>query len=46
MDNILIVRFLPSWFPGAKFKRLAAEWRDVLYNQSLEPVAFVKKELV
>lgn len=21
-----VLRFLPSWFPGAKFKRQAAEW--------------------
>ena len=26
VETFPILRFLPSWFPGARFKRQAAEW--------------------
>ena len=40
------VRYLPSWFPGAGFKRTASQWGRQLYDQSLEPHEYVKRELV
>lgn len=40
------VRFIPKWFPGAKFRRLAEEWAEALYIQSLIPINYVKEQMV
>ena len=40
------VRFLPSWFPGTGFRRLAEEWGAHMYNQSLIPHQYVKQQMV
>lgn len=29
VENFPILRFVPSWFPGATFKRQAAEWYPI-----------------
>lgn len=31
------MRFLPTWFPGAKFKREAAEWRPAILSMRNQP---------
>lgn len=46
LTRVCSVRFLPSWFPGAGFKRKAARWGRQLYDQSLEPHEYVKRQLV
>ncbi|KAF8582288.1 cytochrome P450 [Ramaria rubella] len=45
VDSWPVLRFLPSWFPGASFKRKAAQWAHQMYIQSLEPHEYVKREL-
>jgi cytochrome P450 len=45
VDSLPWLRYLPTWFPGAGFKKRAQEWSDRLYNQSLEPHDFVKRQL-
>ncbi|KAF8517574.1 cytochrome P450 [Hysterangium stoloniferum] len=45
VDSLPILRYVPSWFPGAGFKRKAAEWGQTLYAQSLEPHEYVKSEI-
>ena len=43
VDVFPILRFVPSWFPGGDFKRIAREWkaishqyRDLLYLRGIE----------
>lgn len=38
---ILIVKYLPTWFPGAGFQRTAREWRHNLTSLAERPYAFV-----
>jgi hypothetical protein len=38
--------FVPSWFPGASFKRKAKKWGEHLLNQALFPHEYVKREMV
>jgi hypothetical protein len=47
VDAIPILRYLPKWFPGAKFKRDAASYtecframRDIPYNQVKDQLVF------
>jgi hypothetical protein len=37
---------MPSWFPGARFKRYAREWRPVVIGAVETPYNKVKRELV
>lgn len=46
VDSLPWLRFVPEWVPGAAFKRRAREWSKKLYDQSLEPHDFVKKQIV
>lgn len=39
------MRYLPSWFPGAGFKRIAAAWKDDLAGLADRPYAFVKAQV-
>ncbi|KAF5375318.1 hypothetical protein D9757_009670 [Collybiopsis confluens] len=45
VDSIPALRFLPAWFPGAGFKRLAKTWSEHMYLQSLEPHQWVKDQM-
>ncbi|KAJ7172584.1 cytochrome P450 [Mycena filopes] len=45
VDSFPILRFLPEWFPGAAFKTKAREWGKTLYEQSVEPYAWVKDQI-
>ena len=40
------MKYIPSWFPGAGFKRKAAEWRALMQEFVDIPFEFVKKDLV
>lgn len=40
------VRHLPSWFPGARFKRQAAEWRKDVLGLIHDPWRTVQQDLV
>ena len=37
VETFPILRHLPSWFPGAKFKREAAEWNPIVQELAERP---------
>jgi cytochrome P450 len=39
------VKYVPSWFPGAGFKRTAASWRETLTEMSEMPHRMVKQAI-
>lgn len=39
------VKYIPSWFPGAGFKRVAQSWREQLIGIADRPYAFVKAQM-
>ncbi|OSX64695.1 hypothetical protein POSPLADRAFT_1135070 [Postia placenta MAD-698-R-SB12] len=45
VDNITILQYLPSWFPGMGFKRLAKECREHFLRLCHEPYACVKDQV-
>ncbi|KZV93041.1 cytochrome P450 [Exidia glandulosa HHB12029] len=42
VDYLPILRFVPSWFPGAEFKRLGWEWKKVIDDQLYRPFQWTK----
>ena len=46
VDLAPILKYVPSWFPGAGFQRKAAHWRDVNHIMAEKPVGHVKEQLV
>lgn len=44
--TISIVKYVPSWFPGAGFKRKAKEWKADMMRAVNRPIELVDKELV
>ena len=46
VDVFSVLKYVPSWFPGAGFQKKAAHWREV--NRSLveKPFRYVKEQLV
>lgn len=32
LELVLLVKYVPAWIPGAKFKRLAQGWREHMYT--------------
>jgi hypothetical protein len=40
-----IVKYIPTWFPGAGFKRIAQSWREQLVGIADRPYAFVKAQM-
>ena len=38
MTKFLQVKYLPLWFPGAGFKRQAAEWKPFVDEMFIKPV--------
>ncbi|KAI0920701.1 hypothetical protein AcW1_002368 [Taiwanofungus camphoratus] len=45
VDSIPTLKYVPAWFPGAKFKREAAEWRKACRAMLEVPFAAVKKAI-
>ncbi|KAF9456423.1 cytochrome P450 [Collybia nuda] len=45
VDYIPIIRFIPSWFPGAGWKKQGEEWRVRLDKLSGVPHAWVKQQM-
>ncbi|KAI5120525.1 hypothetical protein M0805_004533 [Coniferiporia weirii] len=45
VDSFPLLRFVPSWFPGAGFKRRAGEWRARFDYLSRVPHAWVKSQI-
>lgn len=42
----LSVRYIPEWFPGAKFQREAREWRVPVFDMLNKPFEFIKSRMV
>ena len=45
MDNRTVIK-LPSWLPGARFKRYAQVWYPIMVRSVKPPFDKVKRELV
>jgi hypothetical protein len=46
VDLLPVLKYVPSWFPGAGFKRKAARWRASIRGMLERPYRRVKMELV
>jgi len=44
--NATAVRYIPSWFPGAGFKRSAVEWKKLIEDFVNEPYEDCKRKIV
>ncbi|KIM67833.1 hypothetical protein SCLCIDRAFT_1189995 [Scleroderma citrinum Foug A] len=45
VDIIPALRYVPEWFPGAGFKRMAREWNATLQDMVDQPYKFVKDQM-
>ncbi|KAG2033215.1 cytochrome P450 [Suillus americanus] len=45
VDILPFLANVPAWFPGAGFKRLAREWREILEEMVSAPHKFVKDQM-
>ncbi|KAJ5925569.1 hypothetical protein N7454_008208 [Penicillium verhagenii] len=45
VDIIPALKYVPAWFPGASFKRTAAEWRKNLEDVAKKPYALVQQRI-
>ena len=45
MDHRTVIK-LPSWVPGARFKRYAREWYPIVVNAVKAPYDKVKRDMV
>ncbi|KAF9456307.1 cytochrome P450 [Collybia nuda] len=45
VDFVPILKHIPSWFPGANFKRKADHWRRLNIDMAVKPFEHVKKML-
>nr|BAL05104.1 cytochrome P450 [Phanerodontia chrysosporium] len=43
VDSFPILRYLPSWAPGAQFKRDAAKWKEKVDRMIAEPFDYAKR---
>ena len=46
VDMIPILKYVPSWFPGAGFQKKAARWREGIIAMSENPFRHVQEQLV
>ena len=46
VDMFPILKYVPSWFPGAGFKRKAAHWREATNTMAEKPFRHVQEQLV
>ncbi|EMD35757.1 hypothetical protein CERSUDRAFT_115706 [Gelatoporia subvermispora B] len=45
VDSVPMLKYLPDWFPGANFKRIAKQWRKDVYELNSLPFAWVKEQI-
>ncbi|KAL4789294.1 cytochrome P450 [Aspergillus venezuelensis] len=45
VDAVPILKYLPSWLPGAGFKRTAAKWRNNLITTIEKPYLLVQRQM-
>ena len=46
VDLFPILKFVPSWFPGAGFQIKAADWKKVTRSMIENPFRYVEEQLV
>ena len=46
VDLFPLLKYVPSWFPGAGFQKKAAHWRKVNARLAEKPFRHVEEELV
>ena len=46
VDMVPILKYVPSWFPGASFQKKAARWREALNTMAEKPFRHVQEQLV
>ena len=46
VDVFPILRFVPTWFPGAKFHKIIKSYHETLQNMADIPHEFVKARMV
>ena len=46
VDLFPILRYVPSWFPGAGFQKKAARWREAINTMAEKPFHHVQEQLV
>ncbi|KAJ7476689.1 cytochrome P450 [Mycena latifolia] len=45
VDSIPLLKYVPEWFPGAKFQRKAREWRKLSRSMVDKPFAAAKRNI-
>ena len=46
VDLFPILKYVPSWFPGAGFQKKAAHWKVLVTKMAEEPFRYVQEQLV
>ena len=46
VDMFPILKYVPSWFPGAGFQRKATHWRKAINTMAEKPFRHVQEQLV
>ena len=46
VDMFPLLRYVPSWVPGAGFKKKAARWKAALVGMIEKPFQYVKEQVV
>ena len=46
VDFLPILKYVPSWFPGAGFQKKAARWRKAFNTMADKPFFHVKDQMV
>ena len=46
VDFLPILKYIPSWFPGAGFQKKAAHWRTLVTTMIEKPFGYVKEQMV
>jgi hypothetical protein len=46
VDLFPLLKYVPSWFPGAGFQKKAAHWREVNATLAEKPFRYVEEQLV
>ena len=46
VDFFPILKYVPSWFPGAGFQKKAVHWKVLLTTMAEKPFGYAKEQLV
>ena len=46
VDLFPVLKYIPSWFPGAGFQKKAARWKEVTHIMAEKPFSHVQEQLV